>query len=71
MIILTPLYNHEQSQEIRESVVNLYYEKIKGTDNEARFKSQIHQWLNGKDNRIQPNDITMMKAVIFGRSDVF
>lgn len=71
MIILNPPYNHEQSQEIRESIVNLYNEKIKGTDNELKFKSSINQWLNDKSNRMQPNDMTFIKAIIFGRADAF
>lgn len=70
MIILNPLYNTEQSQEIRDNIVNLYNEKIKGTDNELRFKSNINQWLNGEDNRVQPFDRTFIKSIIFGRADV-
>lgn len=69
MIILNPLYKHEQSQEIRESVINLYNEKFKGTDNELRFKTSINEWLNNKDNRMQPIDRTFIKLIIFGRAD--
>lgn len=70
MIILNPLYNNEQSQEIRDNIINLYRDKIKGTDNELRFKCQIHQWLNDEDNRVQPFDRTFIKSIIFGRADV-
>lgn len=71
MIILNPLYNHQQSQELSESIVNLYNEKIKGTDNELKFKTSINQWLNDKSNMLQPNDRTFIKLIVFGRADAF
>ena len=67
MIILNPPYNHEQSQEIRESIVNLYNEKFKGTDNEQRFKENINRWLNGSDIRLQNIDRILIRDTIFGR----
>lgn len=67
MIILNPLYNHEQSQEIRESIVNLFNEKIKGTDNEQRFKENINGWLQGSDIRLQNLDRIIIRDTIFGR----
>lgn len=66
MIILNPLYNHEQSQEIRESIVNLYNEKIKGTDNEFKFKNRINEWLNGSDNKLQNIDRLVIRTALFG-----
>lgn len=66
MIILNPLYNHEQSQEIRESIVNLYNEKIKGTDNEYKFKNRINEWLNGSDNKLQNIDRLVIRTALFG-----
>ena len=71
MIILNPLYNHEQSTEISENITKFFKEKIQGTDNELKFKSQIHDWLNDEHNRVQPNDRTFIRAIIFGRTDVF
>lgn len=67
MIILTPMYNHEQSEEIRESIVNLYNDKIKGTDNELKFKTQINEWLSNGDNRLQNFDRLLIRDTIFGR----
>ena len=67
MIILNPPYNHEQSQEIRESIVNLFNEKFRGTDNEQRFKENIYKWLNGSDTRLQNIDKILIRDTIFGR----
>ena len=66
MIILNPLYYHEQSQEIRENIVNLYNKKIKGTDNELKFKTRINEWLNGSDNRLQNIDRLVIRTALFG-----
>ena len=61
------MYNHEQSEEIRESIVNLFNEKFRGTDNEQRFKENINKWLTGSDTRLQNIDRILIRDTIFGR----